>query len=195
MARAARISHPRLRLRGLRSRTPFGVPCGSGVILPAGGHRKMPNRGKGHNARNGRGGGRRSRSLFRIRQIPLLEPGKSLHHALRAPGSRGGIPGNEPGRSLGQRRVNRRLTMRMRKRRPRPDAAAKAAMGEVESRGWYSRIPPPETTWPECATCGTRARILDEEHRECIRCRIARARKAHGGSISPEPTDNREGPF
>ena len=38
------------------------------------------------------------------------------------------------------------------RRRARPDKAAASALG-----GWYSRIPPRETTRPECSAGGKRA--------------------------------------
>jgi hypothetical protein len=65
------------------------------------------------------------------------------------------------------------------------DKAREAAVGEVGLRGFYSRIPTPETTWDPCATCGTPARILSTDRRECIRCQVARARAAR---TTPHPT-------
>ena len=74
----------------------------------------------------------------------------------------------------------------MKRRRIRPDAAAAAVLGgEVEARGFYSRMPEPETTWDPCATCGTPARILDREHKECIRCQVARVKQARTASAGP----------
>jgi hypothetical protein len=69
------------------------------------------------------------------------------------------------------------------RRRTDPGKAAAAALGgEVEMRGWYSRIPPPEATWGRCATCGTPARILSEAHGECIKCQVQRVRRNREGS-------------
>src|SRR3989304_4717907 len=76
-----------------------------------------------------------------------------------------------------------------RRRRVDPRKAAAAALGgEVTLRGWYSRIPEPETTWEPCLTCGTPARILSREHSECIRCQVQRARAAR----TPHPTPSEE---
>ena len=74
--------------------------------------------------------------------------------------------------------------MKERRRRRIPaDKAAAAALGREE--GWYSRIPPPEMAWEPCATCGTRARILSAEHKECINCQVQRARQARTGTAGP----------
>jgi len=74
----------------------------------------------------------------------------------------------------------------MKRRRVDPQRAQEAALGgEVAARGWYSRIPEPETTWPECSACGTKARILDAEHKECIKCQVRRARQARTGTAGP----------
>ena len=49
---------------------------------------------------------------------------------------------------------------------------------KADDRTWYQRVPiPPESTWPKCSSCSTPARILDEENKECIRCRVARAKQ------------------
>ena len=74
----------------------------------------------------------------------------------------------------------------MRRRRIDPQRAQEAVLGgEVELRGWYSRIPEPETTWEPCAMCGTPARILSAEHKECIKCQVQRARQARTGTEGP----------
>jgi hypothetical protein len=73
--------------------------------------------------------------------------------------------------------------MKERRRRRIPaDVAARAALGEVSLRGFYSRIPEPETTWEKCASCGAPARILSREHKECIRCQVQRAKQARAAS-------------
>ena len=61
-----------------------------------------------------------------------------------------------------------------RKRHIPPDKAREAVLGD----SWYYKPPPPVATWPKCSSCSTPARILDEENKECIRCRVARAKQA-----------------
>jgi uncharacterized paraquat-inducible protein A len=55
-------------------------------------------------------------------------------------------------------------------------------MGEARFlRCFYSKIQV-EETWEQCATCGTRVRILDHENKECIRCQVQRARRRRESS-------------
>ena len=71
----------------------------------------------------------------------------------------------------------------MKRRRIDPGKAAVLVLGgEVEMRGFYSRMPEPETTWGKCSACETRARILDPEHNECIKCQVQRVRRKREAS-------------
>ena len=60
-----------------------------------------------------------------------------------------------------------------RRRRVDPELAQ-----EATGSGWYYRPLPPESTWPKCSACGARARILDAENNECIKCRVERMKEA-----------------
>lgn len=59
------------------------------------------------------------------------------------------------------------------KRRVSPDKIA-AAVGSPGGR--YESIPVPEA-WKECSACGTPARVLDDENKECIGCRASRMKR------------------
>jgi ribosomal protein L37E len=69
--------------------------------------------------------------------------------------------------------------MKQRRRRTIPaDKVREAAVGEVDLRGWYSRIPVPEKI--TCSRCGEERNSVGQEDGVCLRCRWeekARARQ------------------
>ena len=77
----------------------------------------------------------------------------------------------------------------MKERRRRSINPERAAAGEV---GWYQSIPVSDNR-PTCSRCGTRTYIIDQEHAECLRCKMARNRESREQEAAPSPEEGSSG--
>jgi tRNA(Ile2) C34 agmatinyltransferase TiaS len=67
-----------------------------------------------------------------------------------------------------------------RRRRIPADKVREAAVGEVEMRGFYSRIPEPEKI--ACTRCGEERNSVGQEDGVCLRCRWEERKAAREAS-------------
>jgi len=58
--------------------------------------------------------------------------------------------------------------------------------------GWYQSIPVSDNR-PTCSRCGTRTYIIDQEHAECLRCKMARNRESREHEGVPFPEEGSSG--
>ena len=77
----------------------------------------------------------------------------------------------------------------MRERRRKSADPDRAAAGDG---GWYQSIPVTDNR-PTCSRCGTRTTFLDNEHAECLRCKMARNREAREQEAVPFPEEGSSG--
>jgi hypothetical protein len=62
----------------------------------------------------------------------------------------------------------------------RPKVRAESALGEVALRGFYSRIPVPDTF--TCSSCGEERHLVGQEDGLCLCCRWAKRPDPEEGS-------------